>query len=504
MDKIVLVTSIVPRGIINQKNAIASWINNGFRVISCNSKDEITMLQDDFPQVEFVEVYRDARKIMGKPCPYIFDMLQILKERSLSIGGIINSDIHLRNFSEAMYDYLYEESKNKVIFMRRHDIDDLQDVLSLHSTMYLGGIDVFLFHKDVIDSIPDDEMILGQVMWDYWMPIILEKSGIEVKEFINPVAFHVRHLVQWKAEATDIIAKRLCRKYFPHISEENATSYLKNKFLELMSDRDLQICYITRKMKESEVGIETDDPNCEIYDQTHRKITVLSQDQHIFSNCKYFFKIPYHIIPSKVMIDLAIWILEQYEWDSLQLGVYWRGNLSNSLRIENCNQQMLKKFNMDIPPIIVSKYIDNVEINNGVMGICNIYTCSVYVEEDAKKIWSAHDLYGKIYIYPVGYVAQMWIRRFAKEIRTIEVLGFVDRSVEMQKKSVCGYRVYSPDVLDDIQSYDKVVIISNMYTDEIYQSLIKRMPKDKILIWNEFDGRKWLKDREEIWSEVSC
>ena len=504
MNEIVLVTSITPKNLVNQKLAMNSWIENGFHIISCNSSEEILLIQNDFPQIEFVEVHRDAREVMGKPCPYIYDMLQILKKRTKKIGGIVNSDIHLRNFNQSMYDYLYQEIQNNVIFMRRHDIDKIEDALSLRSQMFFGGIDVFLFHKDVLNFVPDDGLILGQAMWDYWLPIILKMQGINVKEFINPVAFHVRHPIQWEAAATDIIAQHLCEKYFPRVSKDNATFYLKDRFLELISDRDLQICYVTEEMKKSEVIIQTDAKSCQFYNQSHKGITVLKNDKHVFSNYKYLFKIPYDIVPCKVMVDLAIWVLEQYGWNALQLWMYWRGNLSDSLKIENCNQQMLEKFNKDILPISVTRYLDGVEIYNEAAPICSIYTCSVYVEEDIEKIWKTYQLQGRVYIYPAGYIAQTWIKRFVSKIETIEMLGFVDRSIEMQKKIVCGYRVYSPVVLDDLQTYDRVIIISNMYMDEIYQSLIKRIPEDKILIWNEFDGRKWLEDREEIRSEVPC
>ena len=339
---------------------------------------------------------------------------------------------------------------------------------------------------------------------DVVTPALLKEKGINVREFINPVAFHVRHPIQWEAAATDIIAQHLCEKYFPRVSKDNATFYLKDRFLELISDRDLQICYVTEEMKKSEVIIQTDAESCKFYNQSHMRITVLQNDKHVFSNYKYLFKIPYDIVPCKVMVDLAIWVLEQYGWNALQLWMYWRGNLSDSLKIENCNQQMLEKFNKDILPISVTRYLDGVEIYNEAAPICSIYTCSVYVEEDIEKIWKTYQLQGRVYIYPAGYIAQTWIKRFVSKIETIEMLGFVDRSIEMQKKIVCGYRVYSPVVLDDLQTYDRVIIISNMYMDEIYQSLIKRIPEDKILIWNEFDGRKWLEDREEIRSEVPC
>lgn len=77
MKQIVLVTSIAPKDIENQKSALNSWIEAGFRIVSCNIRDEIEVIEKEFPQIEFVEMKRDGRGIIGKPCPYIYDMLQV-------------------------------------------------------------------------------------------------------------------------------------------------------------------------------------------------------------------------------------------------------------------------------------------------------------------------------------------------------------------------------------------------------------------------------------------
>lgn len=502
MNEIVLVTSIAPKNLSNQRQAIASWIENGFHIVSCNSKNEIWQIQKDFPQVEFVEIHRDAQSTMGRPCPYIYDMLQILKKRIKTVGGIINSDIHLRNFNQHIYEYLYQEAQEKVIFMRRHDIDKIEDASFLRSTMFLGGIDVFLFHKDMIDVIPDDDMILGQIMWDYWLPIMWNMHQIKVKEFINPVTFHVRHSVQWDAGAADMIAQKLCNKYFPRISKEDATFYIKDKFWKLMSSTDLQICYVTDEMKRSKVIVQMDDSSDAIYNQTHSRITVLKKDELISSNYDFLFSIPYHIVACRIMVDLAIWILEQYEWDSMQLYVYWRGNISNNLKIENCNNQMLENFNNDITPIKVTRNTNDSSKKEGKMPLCHIYTSSIFIEEDKEKIWNAHLLKGRIYIYPAGYVAQTWVKRFGE--KEVDILGFIDQSLTLQERMVCGFRVYSPSVLAKLETYDKVVIISNMYADEIYQTLVQKIPAEKILIWNEYDGKRWRANNEKTGSITSC
>ena len=65
--------------------------------------------------------------------------------------------------------------------------------------------------------------------------------------------------------------------------------------------------------------------------------------------------------------------------------------------------------------------------------------------------------------------------------------------MQMQKKIIVGLNVFGTDVLRNLQEYDKVIIISNMYADEIYKSLISKIPEDKIVVWNEYDAKKWIK-----------
>ena len=52
---ITIATSIAPRNIELQRDAIASWKKLGLEAISVNSKEEIEAIKDFFPDVKFAE-----------------------------------------------------------------------------------------------------------------------------------------------------------------------------------------------------------------------------------------------------------------------------------------------------------------------------------------------------------------------------------------------------------------------------------------------------------------
>ena len=492
MKKIVLVTSIAPKNIANQQEAINSWITNGFQVISCNSSGEIHEVREFFPKVEFIEVTRDARQIIGRPCPYIYDMLQILKEKMDSVGGIINSDIYMQKISKDLYNYIYREALDKVLFMRRNDVDKLEDAETLNSTMYIGGIDFFLLNKKNIEMINDDGLIMGQIVWDYWLPIFFSINHIRIKEVVNPILFHKRHPVQWNAGDVDYICQGLCHKYFKDVEDKNAVFFIKDFFWNIMSRTDLQICFVTDEMRRKRVAVKAEDRTIEHWTlQTHKKIDFYKKGDLIEKEYDYVIEIPYFTIVTCIMVDLCLWIAECYNLRHMKLAVYWRGNISHKLKPENCNEKLLKKFNHEINPISISSVFEkNVNEKSNIYQIC---VSSISIEEDTEKIWESQKVKGKIYVYPAGYIAQNWVLKYGKIDKDVKLLGFVDSSMQMQKKIIVGLNVFGTDVLRNLQEYDKVIIISNMYADEIYKSLISKIPEDKIVVWNEYDAKKWIK-----------
>ena len=113
-----------------QRKAMCTWKDMGFRVISCNVLTEIEILREVFPEVSFVELKRSGKEKAGKPFPFIYDILQALKNNTLEekeLCGIVNSDIFLKNVSANVIKEYFRVADNRVLIMHRYDIDNEYD-----------------------------------------------------------------------------------------------------------------------------------------------------------------------------------------------------------------------------------------------------------------------------------------------------------------------------------------------------------------------------------------
>ena len=224
-EKVLIATSVAPHGIENQQNALASWRDQGFRVVSLNATDEIANLVPSFPEVEFVPVTRDARQDYGKPFMYFDDFLEFFKRRGDSICGIVNSDVHLIS-DKKLPSFFAQEAKNGMVFGSRIDVDNLDD---LQGEIYHMGFDFFFFDSQYIDKFPREEFCIGQPWWDYWLPIVLLGKKIPIKRLMTPVAYHVKHPVKWNPQVRTrlgLVMARYIRTPEP-VTEKNMLMFLQ-------------------------------------------------------------------------------------------------------------------------------------------------------------------------------------------------------------------------------------------------------------------------------------
>ena len=489
MKNIVLVTSIAPKDMDNQKRALDTWINAGFRIISCNVKEELELVQKNFPQVEFVEMERHGGEVIGKPCPYIYDMLLTARENADEICGIVNSDIYLYKFDANMYTYIYKQAKEHILFMRRNDVDSLDDVDNLEYDMFFGGIDVFIFNKNAVDIIEDDGLLLGQAMWDYWLPIMFAHHGMQVREFTNPVIFHIKHAVRWSDDVTADISWKICTKHFPKIEKENAVFFLKDNFFSLISKVDIGICSVSDKTAEKTVLLvcgakEKEELEKKVVFQTHRYITV-SDSVEGAAGYDYVILMPYIPVLCSCFIDTLLWVMENYDVPAISIMTYVRGNRTNALHIDNCCSMALKRLNRELKTITVwksSSFFDGA----AAVKLCTTYVCSICIQENEEIIWERDGFGGRTLVYPAGYMARLWVRRYKEIDRRMQIVGFADSSASMQNTLAEGLPVYAPDIILQQDQYDKIVIVSNLYQEEIYNMLRKKVKEEKLVVWNEF------------------
>lgn len=195
--KIVLATSIAPKGINVQQEAINTWTTLGFDVLSVNWAAEISDLEHAFPDVEFVPVQNLEKKHTSRNLVFFDQILNALKERAVDVSGIINSDIHLRA-DPSLLDSLSNAAKGSMVFGSRININSLDQT---EGELYKLGYDFFFYGKDVLGVYPSSPFRIGAPWWDLWAPMIPIHFGVLTKYLLDPIAFHVRHKGQWKMES---------------------------------------------------------------------------------------------------------------------------------------------------------------------------------------------------------------------------------------------------------------------------------------------------------------
>jgi FkbM family methyltransferase len=189
----VIVTSIAPGNVENQRAAVESWQSLGFATVSLNSPEEISQLQPIYPNVTFGAVNRDARVEAGRPLVYLDDMFAYLRDRPTKICGIVNSDIRLKAGSDFLA-LICKEAENSVVFGSRVDVETSQHT---EGQIYDRGFDFFFFDKQLLKHFPASQFSLGLPWWDLWIPLTAHQKNLNLKYLASPVAYHIKHQVNY-------------------------------------------------------------------------------------------------------------------------------------------------------------------------------------------------------------------------------------------------------------------------------------------------------------------
>ncbi|MEX2643857.1 MAG: hypothetical protein WD270_10410 [Acetobacterales bacterium] len=193
---LVIGTSIAPKGIDSQRRAVESWLALGFEVLSLNVGEEIATLRPEFPGVRFVAAERTASARAGRPLVYFDDLLGALAATGRPVIGIVNSDVLLRA-DRALADYVAREARGAFLFGSRVDVDTPE---SEAGAMFEGGYDFFFFDRSLVGLYPKTDYSIGLPWWDYWAPMVPALNGVPLKRLTTPIAFHVRHDLNWQSD----------------------------------------------------------------------------------------------------------------------------------------------------------------------------------------------------------------------------------------------------------------------------------------------------------------
>jgi hypothetical protein len=195
--KKIAITSIAPghKNFENQYNAVKSWHEHGFHVISMNHTDEIQKLQSQFMQVEFVETNRTNELLFGKPFVIVSAIIDYLKTRKETKFLLINSDIVIYD-SWNIERELYQLANEGVVVLNRFNYEDEFRT----AKRYDGGFDAFLINSKFLNIFPQTVLCLGQCYWDYWLPYQCLIHNVPVITHKKAYIFHKSHDVHYSKE----------------------------------------------------------------------------------------------------------------------------------------------------------------------------------------------------------------------------------------------------------------------------------------------------------------
>jgi hypothetical protein len=197
-----IATSLMPRHAVElQMAALTSWQDCGFKVTSVNTAAEILELRKYFRGIDFHEAPRTAEKIVGKPVPFIRDVLLSARARegSSPVIGLINSDIFIRPI-DGLASALCHHAREAMVLLPRVDVANADVVRNFHpnaNEKLSTGYDGVFMPAAMLDDIPDSLFCIGMPFWDYWLPLIAILKGHPLKTLVTPIALHVSHETRW-------------------------------------------------------------------------------------------------------------------------------------------------------------------------------------------------------------------------------------------------------------------------------------------------------------------
>lgn len=190
-------TSISPKHVMShvQPMATKSWADAGFKVLSFNCPNEISVLKEAFPDVQFIPCYRTMEGVFKAPYVPISAFIDYAKEHDLGQVMLINSDIVLRDEANE-FDKYWDWAVNGLVIARREN----HDGTFVNRSKELYGIDVFVINCLYYHLIPQSMFCMGQTWWDYWIPYRFIKSNNNVFEVKEALFFHQTHKLQYNRE----------------------------------------------------------------------------------------------------------------------------------------------------------------------------------------------------------------------------------------------------------------------------------------------------------------
>jgi hypothetical protein len=181
-----ILTTLSPTNIENQKLAVSSWLSLGYNVKSINSKADIENLKRHF-NIEFIETDLIGNEF-GKDYVRLNAFTDYIKKHGSAL--IINSDI------EILEPLQIEEKEKTIEIFNRNDYSKNHNI----SIKFESGFDAFYITKEFSYWIPKSRLVIGQCHWDYFLPLIAIKHEFTLLSPKKSNMYHKKHQIQYNNE----------------------------------------------------------------------------------------------------------------------------------------------------------------------------------------------------------------------------------------------------------------------------------------------------------------
>lgn len=197
LPRTTIATSIPPANIQASVQAVQSWMDLDFHVISVNTYEESQLLQPHLPEVEFYICEHTAREEFGKDYQYLDNILDSLFDRGSDLCGIVNADIVLRGGREN-WGQVLACAKKRFVYGSRVNVNSLNATIG---TIHEHGLDFFFFPREYLECVPRTDFVFGQPGWDIFFPAWADYIKFNTAFCYSPVALHVTHPLNWNRTA---------------------------------------------------------------------------------------------------------------------------------------------------------------------------------------------------------------------------------------------------------------------------------------------------------------
>jgi hypothetical protein len=180
-----LFTTIPPNS--DFRPVVDNWESSGFKVTSVNSSAEAKIFRT--ADVEVLAVESDQNRLK------ITEIMSAIADTGTPIAGFINADC--RFIQPLDLERIKTFVQNTLVLAERIDVDKTGGA----TTVLSMGFDAFFFDTATLRSLPDKGYRIGMPWWDYWFPLVMQRSGLALKRFSCPILLHTAHPPNWDEDA---------------------------------------------------------------------------------------------------------------------------------------------------------------------------------------------------------------------------------------------------------------------------------------------------------------